>query len=78
MAGSYKVLKKVGNLYEVDLLKTIRVHPIFLPDKLQKASGDLLPRQNNNLSLPIQVNGDDEWEVEEILASKLLREALYY
>jgi len=72
MAGPYKVLKKVGNSYEVDLLKTIQVHPIFSPDKLWKALGDLLPRQNNDLSLLIQVNGNDKWEVEEILASKLL------
>ena len=78
IASPYKVLKKVGNSYEVDLPKTIRVHPIFSPDKLQKALGDLLPKQNNDLSLLIQVNSNDKWEVEEILASKLLREALHY
>ena len=34
MVGPYKVLKKIGNLYKVKLPDLIRVHPIFLLDKL--------------------------------------------
>ena len=34
MAGLYKVLKKIGNLYKIKLLDLIRVYPIFLLDKL--------------------------------------------
>ena len=34
MASLYKILEKIGNLYKVDLLETIRVHPIFSLDKL--------------------------------------------
>jgi len=30
MAGLYKVLKKIGNLYKIKLLNLIRVYPIFL------------------------------------------------
>jgi hypothetical protein len=34
MVGLYKVLKKIGNLYKVELLDLIKVYPIFLLDKL--------------------------------------------
>ena len=53
MAGLYKIVNKVGNLYKVKLLDLIKVHPIFLPDKLQKAVNDLLPRQKNKSPLLI-------------------------
>ena len=34
MAGLYKIINKVGNLYKVKLLDLIKVHSIFLLDKL--------------------------------------------
>jgi len=78
MAGLYKVLKKIGNLYKIKLPDSIKVHPIFSPNKLQKAANNPLPRQKNKPSLPIQVNGDNKWEVEEILACKLTKGTLKY
>jgi len=53
MARLYKILNKEGNLYKVELLDLIKVYPIFLLDKLQKAANNLLPRQKNKLPLPI-------------------------
>ena len=53
MAGLYKIINKVGNLYKVELLDLIKVYPIFLLDKLQKAVNDLLPRQKNKPPLLI-------------------------
>jgi hypothetical protein len=78
MAGPYRILEKIRHSYRIDLLETIRVHPVFSPDKLRKASNNPLLGQQNDLPLPIQVNGDEEWEVDEIIASKLVRRYLQY
>ncbi len=78
MAGPYEVLEKVGHAYRVKLPKSIRVHPVFSPDKLCKASTDPLPGQKNEPPMPIQVNGEDEWEVDEVLNSRLVRGVLKY
>ena len=53
MAGPYKILNKEGNLYKAKLPDLIKVHPIFLPDKLRKATNNLLPGQKNKPPLPI-------------------------
>jgi hypothetical protein len=74
----FEFLENVGNSYRVELLETIKVHLIFSPDKLRKSSDDPLPGQKNDPPLPMQVNGDDEWEADEILASKLVRRSLQY
>src|SRR6266704_2825443 len=78
MAGLYKFFKKIGNLYKIELLDLIKVFSVFLPDKLQKAITDLLPGQRNKPPLPIQVNNNNKWEIEEILACKLVRGTLKY
>ena len=60
MARRYKVLEQVGNSYKVKLLDLIKVHPVFLLDKLQKAATNLLLRQRNDPPPLIKVNGDNE------------------
>ena len=78
IVGLYKILEKVRHLYRLDLPQSIRVHLVFSLDKLQKASNNPLLGQHNDLLLPIQVNGEDEWEVDEILVSKIKQGSLYY
>jgi hypothetical protein len=34
IAGPYKILKKIGNLYKVKLLNSVKVYPVFSLDKL--------------------------------------------
>ena len=78
MVGPYRILEKVRHSYRLDLLQSIRVHLVFSPDKLRKASNNPLLGQHNDPLLPIQVNREDEWEVDEILASKTIRGSLSY
>lgn len=78
MAGPYEVLEKVGNAYRLALPESVKVHPIFSPDKLRKAADDPLPGQKQDPPPPVKVNGDSEWEVETILASRLTRKVLKY
>ena len=78
MVGPYKILEKVKHSYRLNLPQSIKVHLVFSPNKLRKASNDPLLGQHNDPPLPIQVNGEDEWEVDEILASKTIWGSLYY
>src|SRR6266702_60915 len=78
MVRPYKVFEKIGNSYKIKLPDSIKVYLVFLLDKLRKAVTDPLPRQRNKPPLLIQINGDDKWEIEEILACKLVRGILKY
>jgi integrase-like protein len=78
MAGPFPITRKVHNSYKVDLPASIKVHKVIPPDRLRKDPNDPLPGQINEPPPPIQVSEEQEWEVQDILASKLLRKKLYY
>jgi RNase H-like domain found in reverse transcriptase/Reverse transcriptase (RNA-dependent DNA polymerase)/Integrase zinc binding domain/Integrase core domain/Chromo (CHRromatin Organisation MOdifier) domain len=77
-AGPYRILEKIGNSFKLDLPGTIRVRPVFSPDKLRRAADDPLPGQHQEPPPAIEVNGEQEYEVERILASRWNRSKLEY
>jgi transposase InsO family protein len=76
--GPFKVIEQVGNSYRLELPSGSRIHDVFAPNLLCKDPQDPLPGQEPPKPPGTPINGVEEWEVEEILASKLTRSTLKY
>jgi len=77
--GPYRVLRTIGtHAYELDILATIQKHRTFPVSLLHAAADDPLPGQVVPPPLPVIVEGEEEWEVEEILDSRRTRGQLQY
>jgi hypothetical protein len=78
MSGLYEIIKQIGHSFKLQLPDSIKVYPVFHADRLRKAPEDPLPGQKNADLPPVQVNDQEEYEVEQVLAVKLLRNKLRY
>ena len=73
MAGPFPIIEKVGHAYRLELPSSMSIHPVISADKLRRAAQDPLPGQHVEPPEPIIVDDQPEWEVEEVLASRLYR-----
>ena len=78
MIGPFRITEQVGHAYRLDLPPTMKIHNVFSPDKLRKAADDPLPGQVQEPPEPVEINDDEEWEVEQILDSRIHRRKLQY
>ena len=76
--GPYIVVEQVGNAYRLRLPDGSSIHDVFSPDVLKKYPDNPLPGQESAQTPSEAIAGSEEWEVNEILASKLQHGKLYY
>jgi len=77
--GPFKVLESIGShAFRLDLPATMSVHNVFHICRLTPAANDPLPGQQQPPPPPVVVDGHDEYLVEAILDSKLVRRRLKY
>ena len=75
--GPFKVLEQIGDLdYKLELPHWLKVHPVFHVNRLspwhdQGVDQPLPPK-------PVEITGEEEYEVEKILDSRFFRRQLQY
>jgi hypothetical protein len=77
-SGPWEVLAKEGHSYRLKLPPQFKMHPVFHTDRLRKASNDPLPGQAFEEDPGQEVDGELEWEVDQILASRIAHSKLQY
>ena len=78
MVGPYPILAKEGHSFRIQLPASMKIHPVFAPNLLRKDKNNPLPGQVYEADPPLQVTDDYEWEVNELLAVKKIRNELFY
>jgi Chromo (CHRromatin Organisation MOdifier) domain len=78
MDGPFPIIRQVGNSFEVKLPDSMKIHNVFSPDRLRKEPGDPLPGQLIEPLGPEVVHSEEEYEVQEVLASRTIKNQLEY
>jgi hypothetical protein len=76
--GSYKIIAKKGYSYQLDLPPSMGIHKVFHASLLRKAPDNPLPGQVVEPLPPVNVTGDDEWELLRIRAVRIRWKRLEY
>ena len=77
--GPFPIMKVINqNAYELKLPKKWRIHNVFNVSKLHLYSPPTIPGQRNPPPPEIKIDGETEYEVEEIIDSRLIQGKLQY
>lgn len=77
--GPYKVIRSIkGRAYELELPASMRIFPVFHVSLLEPVTNSTSPGPREAQPPKVEIDGSDEWEVEEVIASKKSRNQLQY
>ncbi|KAF4331786.1 hypothetical protein FBEOM_14441, partial [Fusarium beomiforme] len=69
--GPLKITKVISPYaYRLELPASMKIHPVFHTNLLRPAATNPLPGQNPDPPPPIEAEGVEEWEVEDIMDSR--------
>ena len=77
----FKILEAVGEsklAFRLDLLTSMHIHPVFHVSLLELYQKNKFPGHTQPLPPPMEIDGEIEWEVEEILDSRIQRRKIEY
>ena len=69
---------KTPYAYKVDFPADINVHPMRHISEIEPAANDSYPSQVIPLPPPVEIDGEEEWEVEAVLDTKIRYRKLQY
>jgi hypothetical protein len=77
--GPFTISKVISHwVFRLELPASIRIHPVQHVSLLDPAHDDPLPGQRIPPPPPVEVEGEEEWLVDEILDSRIRRRRLQY
>jgi RNase H-like domain found in reverse transcriptase/Reverse transcriptase (RNA-dependent DNA polymerase)/Integrase zinc binding domain/Chromo (CHRromatin Organisation MOdifier) domain/Integrase core domain len=79
--GPFRITQVVGEselAFKLELPPTMRIHPVFHGALLEPYHENTIPGRTQPPPPPVEVEGEEEWEVAEILDSKITRNRLFY
>ena len=66
-SGPFKIVAKKGYSFQLRLPTSVKINLVISPDKLRKLAKDPLPGQVNKPKNLVEITGDIEYKVEEII-----------
>ncbi|POS82116.1 hypothetical protein EPUL_006419, partial [Erysiphe pulchra] len=76
--GPFRITSMKGSSYKLDIPSSWRIHPVFSANLLRKAATNPLPGQTCENPSPVNIVGDDEYEIVRIKNSKVKLNRLFY
>ena len=77
--GPYPIIERIGTqAYKLQLPSSMKIHPVFHISLLERFIDSDIPGRIQSISPSVIIKNQIEYEVEDILDSKILRKRLFY